>query len=514
MLNLSLLLENSARTHPDHPALVFADRRWTYAEVEADANRVANLLMDRGVRPGDRVALACPNLPSFPAIYFGILKVGAVVIPMNVLNKRDDFAYSLADSGATVFFCYAGTDGLAVGAEGLAAFEQTPGCRHFIVIPAGPGGLTIDGQETLETLSASRATTFETVPRQEMDPAVILYTSGTTGQPKGATLSHSNLLLNAETCYRAFSSAPGLDTHLVVLPLFHSFAATVNMLNGFGSASTLVLVPRFDPAIVLRLLQTQPITFLAAVPTMYWGLLHALPADADVASITHDLRLAISGGASLPVAVIDEFRQRFGATILEAYGLSETSPGTSFTTPGVPPRPGSIGVPGWGIEMKLVDADGKTIEGTDEIGEIAIRGHNVMLGYHNRPEATAEAIRDGWFHTGDVGRRDEDGWYYIVDRLKDMIIRGGYNVYPREIEEVLMRHEAVALAAVIGVPDERLGEEIRAVIVRKPGSDVSADDIVNWARERLPAHKYPRLVTFVAEIPLGPTGKPLKRDLA
>lgn len=514
MLNLALLLEDSARNHADHPAVVFGDRQWTYAELNAAANRVANLLVARGVRPGDRVALCAPNLPAFPIVYFGILKAGAVVVPVNVLLKRREIAYYLADSGARMFFCFGGTAEMPTGAEGFAAFEQTPGCEHFIAITASAGQVSpVPGGETFDTAVADYAPLFDTVQRQEIDPAAILYTSGTTGQPKGATLSHSNLLVHTEVGTRVFDSATVQDTHLVMLPLFHSFAGTVDMLVGFSSASTLVLLPRFDPSTVLQVLQSRTITFLAAVPTMYWSLLDALTDETDVQAIARNLRVAVSAGSSLPVPVIEEFQRRFGRPILEGYGMSETSPTITFTRRGTPSRPGSVGVPIWGVEVKLVDDDGRTIVGADAVGEIAVRGHNVMLGYHNRPEATAATIRDGWLHTGDLGRRDADGWYYIVDRVKDMIIRGGYNVYPREVEDVLMQHEAIALAAVVGVPDPRYGEEIKAYLVRKPGATVTEREIVAWSREQLAAYKYPRIVTFVDSIPLGPTGKPLKRDL-
>jgi long-chain acyl-CoA synthetase len=342
---------------------------------------------------------------------------------------------------------------------------------------------------------------------------VILYTSGTTGQAKGAELSHSNLILNALTCNRLFATRPGVDTHLAVLPLFHSFGSTVNMNAGFATASTLVLLPRFEPAAAVKLLENEDITFFAGVPTMYWGLLNALSDGVDVDRIARNLRIAVSGGSSLPVEIIKAVRQRFGVQILEGYGLSETSPVATFSDPNREPRPGSIGVPIWGVEVKLIDGSWSTIEGADEIGEIAIRGHNIMRGYYNRPEATAEVMNNGWFRTGDLGKRDKDGCYYIVDRAKDMIIRGGYNVYPREVEEVLMTHEAVSLAAVIGVPHPSLGEEVKAYIIRTEGATVTEEEMVAWSREQMASFKYPRMVTFVDSLPMTATGKLLKRAL-
>jgi long-chain acyl-CoA synthetase len=515
MLNLSILLEDSARTDPERAAVVLGDQRLTYAQVDAAANQVANLLVARGVRPGDRVALSCPNLPYFPVVYYGILKAGAVVVPLNVLLKGREIAYHLADSQASAYFCFQGTADLPMGTEGKAGFDQTAGCEHFFLITADPAAPSpIEGVATLGAALAGQSPVFEAVLARETDPAVILYTSGTTGQAKGAELSHSNLLLNALTCNRLFQARPGEDTHLLVLPLFHSFGSTVNMNAGFATASTLVLLPRFDAAAAVRLLETQDITFFAGVPTMYWGLLNALTDDVDVERIARNLRVAVAGGSSLPVEIIKAVKARLGVQILEGYGLSETSPVATFSRPGAEPRPGSIGVPIWGVEVKLIDESWNTIEGADEIGEIAIRGHNIMRGYFNRPEATAEVMKDGWFRSGDLGRRDKDGWYYIVDRAKDMIIRGGFNVYPREVEEVLMTHEAVSLAAVIGVPHPTHGEEVKAYLILNQGATVTEEEIIAWGREQMAAYKYPRMVTFVESLPMTATGKLLKRELS
>lgn len=492
MLNLAMLLEDSARNHPDQNAVVLDARAWTYADVDAEARRVAALLAEHGIGSGDRVALSCPNVHWFPVIYYGILKAGAVVVPMNVLATRREVAYFLADSGAKAFFCFSVE-------QGRAAFDDTPGCEHFFPIGGELHGRTAE---------------FETVMRQESDPAAILYTSGTTGTPKGAVLTHSNLLLHAATGNRMLGSADRGDTHLVMLPLSHVFAATVNMHAGFASASTLVLLPRFDPRAALRIMETGHITFLAGVPTIYWSLLNAMTDATDVARIGGTIRRALSAGAPLPAPIIEGFEKNFRVTILEGYGMTEASPTITFSKPGSSARPGSAGVPIWGVDVRLIDETGATIDGPDRVGEILVRGHNVMRGYHNRPDETAEVLRDGWLHTGDLGRRDEDGWYYIVDRVKDLIIRGGYNVYPREVEDVLMTHEAVSLAAVVGVPDDALGEEVKAVVVRKPGAALTDVDLIAWSREQLAAYKYPRIVTFVDEMPLSATGKALKRELA
>ncbi|MDQ3424318.1 MAG: long-chain fatty acid--CoA ligase [Actinomycetota bacterium] len=516
MLNLAVLLEDSARSVPDRDAVVLGDVRMPYRAVDAAASQVANLLDSRGIGPGDKVALTCPNLPFFPIIYYGILKAGAVVVPLNVLLKSREIAYHLADADAAAYFCFQGTPELPMGADGWAGFNDSAGCEHFFLVTADPAAASpIEGAQTLGAALEQQASTFETVVTEATDTAVILYTSGTTGQPKGAELSHANMVLNALTSNRLFGGRPDdPDVHLVTLPLFHSFGQTVQMNAGFGLGSTLVLAPRFEAETALALLQKEDVTFFAGVPTMYWGLLGALDDTVDVSRIAANLRTAVAGGASLPVEILEEVMARFHVQILEGYGLSETSPVATFNHRDRDPRPGSIGTPIWGVEVKLVDPAWETVEGSDEVGEIAIRGHNVMKGYYQRPEATAEVLRDGWFRTGDLARRDDDGYYFIVDRAKDMIIRGGFNVYPREVEEVLMTHEAVSLAAVVGVPDERHGEEVKAFVIRQSGADIAEDDLVAWCREQMAGYKYPRLVEFRDELPMTATGKILKRELA
>ena len=516
MLNLATLLDDSARRHPDRDAVVLGDSRLSYRDLDALANQVANLLVSRGIRPGDKVALSSPNTPQFPAVYYGILKAGAVVVPLNVMLKAREVAYHLADSDARAFVCFEDTPGLPMGAEGWKGFQQAPGCDTFLLVTAGPASEhAADEVELLATALEGQPTTFETVHREATDPAVILYTSGTTGHPKGAELTHANLVLNALTCNRQFGVADH-DVHLVTLPLFHSFGSTVQMNAGLGVGATLVLLPRFDAGQALALLEREEVTFFAGVPTMYWALLGALGrgADVDVEAIASRLRVAVSGGASLPVEIIRQFKERFGVQVLEGYGLSETAPLATFADPARDPRPGSIGVPVWGVECRLVDEEWNTVEGADVVGEIAIRGHNVMKGYYNRPEATAEVMRDGWFRTGDLARRDDDGFYYIVDRAKDLIIRGGFNVYPREVEEVLMTHADVSLAAVIGVPHGSHGEEVKAVVIRREGAVVTETELVAWGREQMAAYKYPRIVEFVDALPMTATGKILKRELA
>jgi long-chain acyl-CoA synthetase len=513
MLNLSVLLEDSARRHPRRDAVVLGEARLDYQGLNALANQVANLLVSRGVEPGDRVALSCPNLLQFPAVYYGILKAGAVVVPLNVLLKRREVAYHLQDADVQAYLCFHGTPELPMGEEGWAGFKDAADCESFFLITADPRAESpIEGAETLGAALSGQPTTFDTVVTQETDTAVILYTSGTTGQPKGAELSHSNLLLNALTCNRQFG-VTGHEVHLVALPLFHSFGSTVQMNAGLAVGATLVLLPRFDAKQAVDLLQKERVTFFAGVPTMYWGLLGALTDDVDVDLIAANMRVAVSGGAALPVEILKQFEDRFHVQILEGYGLSETSPLATFADPDRAPRSGSIGVPIWGVECKLIDEDWNTVEGIDEVGEIAIRGHNVMKGYYNRPEATAEVMRDGWFRTGDLARRDQDGFYYIVDRAKDMIIRGGFNVYPREVEEVLMSHPDVSLAAVVGLPHDSHGEEVKAFVILTKDATTTDDELLAWGKDQMAAYKYPRIVEFVSELPMTSTGKILKREL-
>jgi long-chain acyl-CoA synthetase len=401
-----------------------------------------------------------------------------------------------------------------MGQDGYAGAQAAATSPEFVMVTADPSAPSpIEGTRTLGQALADKSPVFQAVLGEETDAAVILYTSGTTGQPKGAELSHSNLVLNALTCNRLFGSTPGTDVHLVSLPLFHSFGSSVQMNAGFSMGATLVLLPRFDAEAAIDLLQSEDVSFFAGVPTMWWGLLGALREGVDVKRIAQNLRIGVSGGASLPVEIIKEVKAKLGVTILEGYGLSETSPVATFSDPARDPRPGSIGVPIWGVECKLIADDWSEVEGNDAIGEIAIRGHNIMKGYLNRPDATAEVMRDGWFRTGDLARRDEDGYYYIVDRSKDMIIRGGYNVYPREIEEVLMTHPDVSLAAVVGVPHESHGEEVKAFVIRNAGAAVTEDELVAWGKEQMASYKYPRIVAFVDSLPMTATGKILKREL-
>ncbi len=511
MLNLAAILERNAALMPHKTAVVCSDRQWSYAQLDNAANQVANTLIAKGISPGDKVVLACPNLMAFPAIYYGVLKAGAVVVPINVLLKAAEIAYVLRDCEARAFFCFEGSVEQPLGREALAALELIDGAPHFFLIAQQPVALA--GGATLETLLAGQSTAPCHVPGDANDTAVILYTSGTTGHPKGAELSHANLAMNALATH-ALLRQQAQDVHLVVLPLFHSFGQTMQMNAGLLAGATLVLVQRFDADAVFTAMRQHRVTIFAGVPTMYIALLNLPDAGArhDLAEIGRNLRLGLSGGAAMPVEVIRQCEQRFQMIILEGYGLTETSPVATFSFLDTERLAGSVGQPLWGTQVRIVDGAGAEVP-AGETGEVVIRGHNVMKGYYQRPEATAAAIRGGWFHSGDIGRFDGQGNLFIVDRMKDMIIRGGFNVYPRELEEVLMTHAAVAQAAVIGVPHTTHGEEVMAVIVCKPGRSATPEEIVGWCRLRMAAYKYPRLVDIVASLPMTPTGKILKREL-
>jgi long-chain acyl-CoA synthetase len=490
--SLAQLLTESASTHSDRPALKLDDTVVTYEMLDQGASRVAGLLKDRGLRPGDRVGVMLPNVPYFAIVYYGVMRAGGVVVPMNVLLKGREVSFYLSDPGAKHLFAWHEfADAAREGAE-------QAGAEAIIVAPG-----------EFERLLADAPHAPEDTERDSSDTAVILYTSGTTGTPKGAELTHGNMLDNCRHGGTELMQISEDDVILGALPLFHSFGQTCCMNAAVRVGACLTMIPRFSPAKALEIVQRDRVTLFEGVPTMYHAILN-LPEreDYDVSS----LRVCVSGGSAMPVEVMRGFEEAFDCIVLEGYGLSETSPVASFNHPGRERKPGSIGTPIAGVEMKVVDEDGKDVpEG--EVGEIAIRGHNVMKGYWDRADATDEVMQEGWFRTGDMARVDEDGYFFIVDRKKEMIIRGGYNVYPREIEEVLYEHPAVSEAAVVGVPDESMGEEVGAAVVLKPDADAGADEIRAFVKERVAGYKYPRRIWFLDELPKGPTGKILKREI-
>ena len=492
MTNLATILMNSAGSYPDRTAVRLDERALSYRDLDELSARVASWLAGRGITPGDRVGLMAPNTLEFVELYYGILRAGAVVVPMNPLFKSREVSYHLSDSGAALAFAWHGV------ADQAAEGARSAGTDLVIIEPSG----------LAETLARS-----DPVPavadRAPSDTAVILYTSGTTGQPKGAELTHANLISNIEVTRTTLLGLRPADVMLGALPLFHSFGQTVVMGCAIATGGCLTLLPRFDPVRALEIIKRDQVTVLAGVPTMYTAILHSAGGSAgDVAS----LRLCVSGGAAMPVELMRAFEKQFDCMILEGYGLSETSPVASFNHPDRERKPGTIGQAIAGVEMRIQSDEGEPLP-SGEIGEIAIRGDNVMKGYWRRPRDTEEAMEGGWFRTGDLGRVDAEGYFSIVDRKKDMIIRGGLNVYPREVEEVLYEHPAVAEAAVIGVPDQLLGEEVAAVVTLKPGASADPDQLREHVKRQLAAYKYPRHVWIVDELPYGGTGKILKRAI-
>jgi long-chain acyl-CoA synthetase len=489
--NLASLLVDSAEKNGDRLAVKLDDTEVNYSLLDEGAKRVAGLLREKGVEEGDRVGIMLPNVPYFPTVYYGVLRAGGVVVPMNVLLKGREVEFYLEDPEAKVLFAW---HDFAEAAEKGAESAGT----DVVLVKPGEFEELVGDQDPLEEMSE----------RDAEDTAVILYTSGTTGKPKGAELTHSNMKKNAEVAVGLAGTTED-DIALGALPLFHSFGQTCNMNACIAVGAMMTQLPRFDPDKALEIIERDKVTIFQGVPTMYNAMLHS---DKREDFDTSCLRLCMSGGSAMPEELMRNFEEAFGCKILEGYGLSETSPVASFNHPDRDRKPGSIGTPIEGVEMKLVDDDGNDVE-DGEVGEIAIKGHNVMKGYWNRPDATEEAIKDGWFFTGDMGKIDEDGYYFIVDRKKELIIRGGYNVYPREVEEVLYEHPAVQEAAVIGVEDEKMGEEVGAAVVLKKGEELSEDELRDYVKKEVANYKYPRKIWFCDELPKGPTGKILKKDI-
>ena len=489
--NIASWVRDRAASDPGLPAIKQGDTVLSYADLEAAATRLATMLNNRGVTPGDRVAMIMPNVAYFPIVYYAILRVGAIAVPMNPLLKAGEISFVWRDCAAKVAVVF------PPFAEEAAKAASATGTDVIMTVPG-----------EFETALASTEPTQQIAEVTAADTAVILYTSGTTGQPKGAELTHANLSSNVRTTIETvLPMAPG-DVVFGGLPLFHSFGQTVGLNSAMAGGACLTLLPKFDGEQALSIISRDRVTIFLGVPTMYMALLAVKDRERFD---TSTLKVAASGGASLPVEVLRGAEQAFGLTLLEGYGLSETSPVASFNHPDRPTRPGSVGTPIRGVEFGLRDDDDNEVA-DGEIGEIVIRGENVMKSYWNQSDATADAMRGGWFHSGDLARRDEDGYYFIVDRKKDMINRGGYNVYPREVEEILYAHPAVAEAAVFGVPDAMYGEEVAALVTLKEGASATEVELRNYVKEQIAAYKYPRIIRF-GPIPKGPTGKILKREI-
>ena len=496
MTNLATIVATSAGKNPAGIAIKMDDVEISYAALDALSAKVAGFLAAHGIVPGDRVAIITPNLPQMPPIYYGILRYGAVVVPLNPLLKAREVEYHLRDSGAKLAFAWDG-----VLAEVSAGAEAT----GTEVVPVSPDFMAL-------IAPAEPITTIATAAKD--DTAVILYTSGTTGKPKGAELTHENLRSNAELSSSLFTMGPD-DVIFGGLPFFHVFGQTCALNSAVMNGAMVTILPRFEPVKALEIIQRDKVTIIEGVPTMYIALLRA-PNREDFD--TSSLKVAASGGSPLPLEILHEFENTFKTTMLEGYGLSETSPVVTFNQVDGIRKPGSIGTAVKGAQLRILDDFGNDVE-PGEVGEIAVAGPYVMKGYWKNPDATAAAIPDGWFRTGDLGRMDEDQVYFIVDRKKDMILRGGYNVYPREIEEVLYEHPAVAEAAVVGRGDDVHGEEIYAAVSLKAGAegagdpDALAEAIKEFVKERVAAYKYPRKVIIMEALPKGPTGKILKREI-
>ncbi|MER6046316.1 long-chain fatty acid--CoA ligase [Streptomyces sp. NPDC001793] len=515
-LSAAAVLAESAVRRPDHPALIYGSESLSYREVWYRARQYAAVLRERGVGPGDRVALLLPNTPEFPSVYFGVLALGAVVVPVNTLLKSGEIGHVLRDSGVKFLVCAGsllgeGTESAA--AAGVPVLAVWSGGESGG--PGAPAALGKPGIPRLDELAAQAVPVDGYVPTEPADLALILYTSGTTGQAKGAMLTQLNVVMNVDTTMLSpFDFQPD-DRLLGCLPLHHSFGQMCAMNACFRAGATLVLMDGFDAQEVLATMERHGCTMFMGVPTMYSALLDAAELDGR----RPQFERGFSGGSALPVAMLEKIQETFGCTIYEGYGLTETSPVAAYNQKAWPCRPGTVGRPIWGVEVEIARAD---VEGRIELlspgetGEVVVRGHNVMAGYLNQPEATAEVLVDGWFRSGDLGVKDSEGVLTLLGRKKDLVLHGGFNVYPREVEEVLLGHPAIAQVAVIGLPDETYGEMVCAVVVPRVGNTPGrtlARGIIAWSKERLAAFKCPRSVEFVDAFPLGPSGKVLKREL-
>ncbi len=495
------VIRRGAEGYPGRDALLYRDRTITYGQLAAEVNRIAAGLRAHGIGPGDAVALLLPNCLEFTFVYYAATSIGALCVPANPLLKPAELEYIWGDCRSRMVVT---APGLVPGV--LEAGRNLPHLGSVLSIgpePAPAGALALE-----DILAAAPPPALELHGIQEDDPAVCIYTSGTTGRPKGALLSHKNLLANSRQVAEAFQFTRD-DTVVCVLPLFHSFAATVCQNTILNCGARVVLLEQFHPARTLEAIAAFRATVFPAVPAMFAALLQ-FAGDRPEAFST--VRACVSGGAPMPVNIMEAFEKKFRTRVLEGDGPTECSPVTAVNPLNGPRKVGSIGLPIPGVEMCIFDEDDREVP-RNQVGEIVVRGENVMLGYLNQPQATAEAMRSGWYHTGDLGKQDEDGYFYIVDRKKDMLIVGGINVYPREVEDVLVTHPAVLDAAVIGDADPLKGEEVLAIVVRKPGAEVAEPDLIKHCRSRLANFKVPRRIIFRDTLPYSNTGKVLKRML-
>jgi long-chain acyl-CoA synthetase len=493
-VNVAQNVERARRLLPRNEAILFEGRRVTYEELDRSVNRVANVLRALGVERGDRVALLLPNTPEFAYSYLAVQKIGAVAVSLNVMLTKREVRFMLEDSAPRV----------TITTEALREVIEEQALEHPLTVLIAEG--EAPDEVRLAALVDRASSAFDALDMRPEEPAAILYTSGTTGFPKGATLSHGNVVSNVFATQHYTAMTPS-DRLQLFLPLFHCFGQNFIMNSAFGACATIVMQRRFTLEDALAAIDEHDVSMFFAVPAVFIQILNAGVSPASLAPT----RYHFSAAAALPAEVAANWHERYGKKIYEGYGLTETSPFSSYNHD-LRHKLGSIGEPIENVEMRVVDEQQAEVE-PGEWGEIVIRGPNVMLGYWNRPEETAEAVRDGWFHSGDIGAIDEEGYFSICDRLKDMIITSGFNVYPAEVENILYAHPAVAEAAVYGSPDEVRGEVVHANLILHDPSSTTSEELSEFCRERLAAYKVPRHYDFVEEIPKSATGKVLKRVL-
>ena len=497
--NLRDLLEQRVAAAPEkHFLFSEADsRRWTYGEFDRAVNAAAHMLASHGVTKGDVVSLLMPNSAEYIIAYFACWKLGALAGPLNSLLKAEEMAYVISNSEAKA---------LLLHSEFLSTIESIRAD-----LPDLKAVIPFDDVSSATRDFSDEARALPETPLEKEDEAIIIYTSGTTGKPKGCLLTHGNVIANA----RQISDWLGFterDRLLTVMPLFHMNAVSVTTVSALYAGGSSVVSPKFSASRFWNIISEYEVTSFGSVATMLSILLNNYPEGVPAGLHTKQLRFAMCGSAPVPAETLKRFEETFDCLVVEGYGLSESTCRSTFNPPDKRRRPGSCGKP-IGNEMKVFDDEDREVTDGD-LGEIVLRGENILKGYFKDPEATARAFRGGWFHTGDIGYRDADGFYHIVDRKSDMIIRGGENIYPREIDEVLYRHPAIAAAAAIGVPDKLYGEEVAAFVVLKDGGKITAEEVIEYCREHLADYKCPKSVRIVKDIPKGPTGKLLKRELA
>jgi long-chain acyl-CoA synthetase len=513
---LASVLHRQSTERPLHAAVVFDGIKYSYGDLHSRAQKFAAELRAIGIGKGDRAGLLLPNSADFIAAFFAIAGIGATIVPINPLLKSEEIAHILSDSAAKALIVHEHN-----WKEAQKAAVKLPELANVFIVgsqsspqeiaanPARPRMHTLVSEHLAQQGRLHSHVKWESVAHPESELAVLVYTSGTTGRPKGAMLTHTSLMSTVEMFHNMVPITSN-DKFLVLLPLCHIYGMAILVLGVLAKGGTLVMLDKFDPQAALELIEKERVSIVPAVPAMYQFMLMAADkVKADLSS----LRLFISGAAPLPVALYEQLVSRFGVTVIEGYGLTETSSVVSVTPIGKT-KLGSAGLPVPPVELAIIDGAGNRLPpGAEFVGEITVKGPNVMLGYFGMPEATSDCIKEGWLSTGDLGYVDEDGYLYIVGRSKELIIRGGQNIYPREIEDVILRMPQVAEAAVVGVPDQFMGERVKAFVVSRPGCTITEDEVKAFCAEHLAEYKVPRLVEFIAGLPRNSTGKVLKRTL-